>query len=408
MATFDPHFLEEQEQNVETWAQAFDALIERIAPRFAREEAREHTRAYLQGLLSPIQRKNGWQLAEFIGDKTPYALQHLLGRAIWEADALRDDLRAYVVEHLGDPEAVLVVDETAALKKGDKSCGVARQYSGTAGRIENCQVGVFLGYTSPKGHTFLDRQLYLPKEWTEDRERCRAAQVPKDIAFTTKPKLAKQMLLRAFEAGVPARWVTGDAVYGNDRSLQLWLQERRQAFVLAVSGQESVWIGVRQYHVKDLLPTIAQEAWQILSAGEGAKGPRLYEWAWLALNCEYAPEWGRWLLVRRSLTDPSEVTGYICFAPADTPLATLVRVAGTRWTIESCFEAAKGEVGLDEYEVRSWHGWHRHMTLSMLAHAFLTILRATAPDTAAKKGARKPPINRSLAQFKQSRGLMCA
>jgi SRSO17 transposase len=408
MATFDPLFINEQEHSVQTWAQAFDMLIERIAPRFARQEAREHVHAYLQGLLSPVQRKNGWQLAEFVGDKTPYALQHLLGRAVWDADDLRDDLQAYVVEHLGDPDAVLVVDETAALKKGDKSCGVARQYSGTAGRIENCQVGVFLGYASPKGHTFLDRQLYLPKEWTDDKARCRAAQVPNQTAFTTKPKLAKQMLSRAFEAGVPARWVTGDAVYGNDRSLQLWLQERKQGFVLAVSGQEAVWIGMRQHRVKDLLPAVAEEAWHLLSAGEGAKGPRLYEWARLPLNCEYSPQWGRWLLVRRSLSDPSELTGYIAFAPADTPLSALVRVAGTRWTIESCFEAAKGEVGLDEYEVRSWHGWHRHMTLSMIAHAFLTILRAAATEATAQKGETKSSLQGSLADFKRSRGLVCA
>jgi SRSO17 transposase len=399
--------LNEQLHTVRTWTQAFDALFDRIAPRFARQEAKDHAKAYLQGLLGPVQRKNGWQLAEFVGDRTPYALQHLLGRAIWEADAVRDDLRDYVVEALGDPDAVLVVDETGFLKKGDKSCGVARQYSGTAGHIDNCQVGVFLGYASSKGHTLIDRQLYLPKEWTDDKERCRQAGVPGNIAFTTKPKLAKQMLQRAFESGVPARWVTADAVYGNDRSLQLWLQERRQAHVLAVSGQEAVWIGFTQHRVKDLLSRVPEEAWHLLSAGEGAKGPRLYEWARLPLNCAYAPEWGRWLLVRKSLSDPNELTGYITFAPADTPLSTLVRVAGTRWSIESCFEAAKGEVGLDEYEVRSFQGWHRHMTLCMLAHAFLSVLRATAPKAAAKRGQSKPPTRSSLQEFKYSRGLVC-
>jgi len=399
--------LDEQWQTVQTWATAFDALFARIAPRFARQEAREHARAYLQGLLSPVDRKNGWQLAEFVGDQTPYALQHLLGRAIWDADAVRDDLRAYVVEHLGDPEGVLVVDETGFVKKGDKSCGVARQYSGTAGRIENCQVGVFLAYASPKGHAFLDRQLYLPKEWTDDKARCEQAGVPKDTAFITKPKMARQMLLRAFAAGVPARWVTGDSVYGNDRSLQLWLQERGQAHVLAVTGQESVWIDFEQHRVKDLLPTVPEDAWHLFSAGDGAKGPRLYAWAWRPLHCQYAPEWRRWLLVRRSLTDPSELTGYIAFAPADTPIETLVKVAGTRWTIEVGFEAAKGEVGLDEYEVRSFVGWHRHMTLAMLAHAFLTVLRASAPEAVGQKGAQERPSSTSVQAFKRSRGLVC-
>ena len=405
MTTQHP-LLHEQLHSVQTWAHAFDALFARIAPRFARQEAREHARAYLQGLLSPVQRKNSWQLAEFVGDKTPYALQHLLGRAIWDADHVRDDLRAYLVEHLGDPDAVLVVDETGFVKKGTKSCGVARQYSGTAGRIENCQVGVFLAYASPRGHAFLDRQLYLPKEWTYDKVRCQQAGVPKEIPFTTKPKLARQMLERAFAAGVPAGWVTGDSVYGNDRSLQLWLQERRKAHVLAVTGQESVWIGFAQHRVKDLLPTVPAQAWHPLSAGEGAKGPRLYEWAWLPLNCQYEPEWRRWLLVRRSLSNPNELTGYIAFAPSDTPLETLVRVAGTRWTVESCFEAAKGEVGLDEYEVRSFQSWHRHMSLAMLAHAFLSVLRATVAEAAAQKGAIQRPNSNSLQAFKRSRGLV--
>ena len=216
------------------------------------------------------------------------------------------------------------------------------------------------------------------------------------------------MLSRAFAAGVPARWVTADTVYGNDCSLQLWLQERRQAHVLSVSGQECVWIGFAQHRVKALLAQVPDDAWHRLSAGDGAKGSRLYEWARLPLNCQYAPEWGRWLLVRRSLSEPSALSAYIAFAPADTPMATLVQVAGTRWSIESCFEAAKGEVGLDEYGVRSWQGWHRHMSLCMLSHAFLTVLRATAGETAIKKGQSKPATEGSLREFKQSRGLVSA
>ena len=405
--TISTPLLDAQLQTVGQFSEAFDALLARLAPRFARQEARDHACAYVRGLLSPVERKNGWQLAEFVGDQTPYALQHLLGRAIWDADKVRDDLRDYVLTHLGDPEAVLVVDETGFLKKGDKSCGVARQYSGTAGRIENCQVGVFLTYSSSQGYAFIDRQLYLPKEWTDDKERCRQAGVPTDIVFATKPKLARQMLERALDAGVPARWVTGDAVYGNDHRLQGWLQERHQAHVLAVGGQEAVWIGFEQHRVKDLLPAIAEDAWQILSAGEGAKGPRLYEWTRLSINCQYALEWERWLLVRRSLSDPNERTGYIAFAPADTSLQTLVKVAGTRWTIESGFEAAKGEVGLDQYEVRSWHGWHRHMSLAMLAHAFLTVQRAAAGVEPFQKGEPKQASCGSLREFKRSRGLWC-
>jgi SRSO17 transposase len=402
--------LHEQLEMVHSWTQQFDKFAQRLAAHFARTEAREQAKGYLQGLLSSVERKNGWQLAEALGQNNPYGIQHLLGRAVWEADALRDDLIRYVIENLGDPEGVLIVDESGFLKKGDKSCGVARQYSGTAGRIENCQVGVFLTYASTKGHTFLDRQLYLPKEWTDDKERCQNVDVPKKVVFSTKPKMAKGMLERALLAGVPCRWVTGDALYGNDRSLQIWLQEQGVAHVMAVSGQEMVNIEFQQYRVKELLPTFAEDAWEIYSCGEGSKGPRLYAWAWRPVNHGQGSPWGRWLLVRKSLSDPTELTGYIAFAPADTPLQTLVRVAGIRWTIECCFESAKGEVGLDEYEVRSWHGWHRHMTLSMMAHAFLTVQRAEAnPD--AKKGQNRLPGRRtmgSLQTFKQSRGLWCA
>ncbi len=224
--------LQPQLDTVHSWQQELEALIKRLSPRFARTEARARMGAYLHGLLSPVQRKNGWQLAEWVGDQTPYGLQHLLGRAIWDAEAVRDELIGYVVEKLGDPEGVLVLDETGFIKKGDKSCGVARQYSGTAARIENAQVGVFLAYATQKGHTFLDRKLYLPKEWTEDTARLQAADVPDTVRFTTKPKIARKMLERAFAAGVPCRWVTADSVYGNDRSLQLWLQQQGKAHVL--------------------------------------------------------------------------------------------------------------------------------------------------------------------------------
>jgi SRSO17 transposase len=292
----------------------------------------------------------------------------------WDADAVRDDLRAYVVERLGDPEAVLVLDETGFVKKGAKSVGVQRQYSGTAGRVENCQVGVFLGYASGKGHALIDRALYLPEGWAGDAGRRAGAGVPAAVAFTTKPKLGAAMLERALDAGVPCSWVTGDSVYGADRGLRRRIEARRRGYVLAVtSGQR---LGGRR--VDDWAAGVPAGDWHRLSAGEGAKGPRLYDWAFLPYRGGAPAGWEKGLLVRRKLDEPDDLAFYLTLAPEGTDLTTLVRVAGTRWTIEACFEAAKGEVGLDEYEVRSWTGWHRHVTLAMLAHAYLAVVRAVA------------------------------
>jgi SRSO17 transposase len=347
--------------------------------------------AYLQGLLSPVERKNSWQLAEEMGEATPYGVQHLLGRASWDADEVRDDLRAYVVEHLGDKRAVLIVDETGFVKKGEQSVGVQRQYSGTAGRIENCQIGVFLAYATPKGRTFLDRALYLPEEWIKDEARCHQAGVPERAAFATKPVLARQMLARALAAGVPARWVTGDAVYGNDGKLRRWLEERRVAHVLGVSGNHYIWMGFQQQPVAAVAQQVPRKVWQRLSAGEGSKGPRWFDWAALRLPC---PErgWQRWLLLRRKVDKPTELAYYRVFVPARASLEEVVKVAGTRWAVEECFETAKGEVGLDQYEVRSWSGWYRHITLALLAHAYLTVVRTQAQaKEPLKKRPRRPP-----------------
>jgi SRSO17 transposase len=378
----------------------------RLAPYFERAEPRRRALAYLRGLLSPAERKNSWQLAEMSGDTTPYAFQHLLRRALWDPDAVREELRTYVVQHLGDPHAVLVIDETGFLKKGDHSAGVARQYSGTAGRIENSQIGVFVAYASRLGHALLDRELYLPKEWTDDRARCRQAGIPEERGFATKPQLARQMLARAFATGVPATWVTGDSVYGDDRRLRLWLESRPQAYVLAVSGKEYVWLDGQQRQVKRLLAALPEDGWARLSAGDGAKGPRWYDWRWLPLADPMEPIWRRWLLVRRRVTDPTDLTAYVVFAPQETVLAEVVRVAGTRWTIEQLFETAKGEVGLDHYEVRSWTGWYRHITLAMWALALLTGLRAGAIAVETlTKSLPSPRANSSLAGFKASRGL---
>jgi SRSO17 transposase len=378
----------------------------RLGPYFARAEPRQQAMAYLRGLLSPAERKNSWQLAEISGAATPYGFQHLLRRALWDADAGRDELCRYLLQHLGDPHAVLIIDETGFLKKGRHSAGVIRQYSGTAGRIDNCQIGVFLAYASRLGQALLDRELYLPKEWTNDRDRCRRAGIPVDRSFATKPELAKQMLQRALAAGVSATWVTGDSVYGDDRRLRMWLEDHPQAYVLAVSGKEYVWLGWRQRQVKTVFAALPEEGWTRLSAGEGTKGPRWYDWRWLPLAEPLEPGWCRWLLVRRSVSAPTELQAYVVFAPQATILAEVVRVAGSRWTIESCFEAAKSEVGLDHYEVRSWTGWYRHMTLAMWALALLTVLRAGSMAVEALKKSLPPPQTRSsLTAFKASRGL---
>lgn len=367
---------------VEAWAAGLEGLHQRIGRRFRRSEARRRTLAYLRGLLSRVERKNGWQLAEHAGERSPDGMQRLLTTACWEADAVRDDLRAYVVEHVGAPTGVLVVDETGFLKKGTKSVGVKRQYSGTAGRIENCQVGVFLAYASPKGRAFLDRELYLPDDWAADSTRRREAGVPEAVTFRTKPQLAWLMLERALDADVPASWVTGDEVYGGDRRLRMWLEQRGVGYVLAIKRSEPLWAlterGPAQVAATNLAAAVPASAWQRLSAGEGAKGPRWYDWAWVPIRPLREPGKGYWLLARRSVTEPTDFAYYVCFGPAATPLAELVRVAGMRWSIEEGFEAAKGEVGLDQYEVRRWDGWYRHITLALLAHAYLAVTRAHA------------------------------
>jgi SRSO17 transposase len=396
--------LQHQLDPLPPWRGPFQEVARRLTTHFGRVETKQLALDYLQGLLSPVERKNGWQLAEHLGQVNPYRLQHLLDRAVWDADAVRDELRDYVVEHLGQDQGVLVLDETGFLKKGTHSVGVKRQYSGTAGRVENCQIGVFLTYSTPNGHTFLDRELYLPQEWADDPERRKQACVPEESVFATKPQLAKAMLKRALEAGVPTAWVTADSVYGDDAALRAFLEERGQAYVMAIASDErlSLWEGgIRALTLAKRLPACA---WQTLSAGEGAKGPRLYDWAYQPLDAPDKVGWSRGLLVRRSLGDPSELAYYHVYAPQNTPLLRLVGVAGTRWTVECCFESAKGEVGLDHYEVRRWHGWYRHMTLSLWAHAFLSVLRAQLGELEAKKG--ETIASSSLREFKRSRGLL--
>jgi SRSO17 transposase len=372
-------------EEIAHWHMGLDGLHARIAHRFRRAEARARAKRYLAGLLDRVDRKNGWQLAEHLGEAGPQGVQRLLNAADWSVDAVRDDLRAYVSEHLGEAAGVLIVDETGFLKKGTKSVGVQRQYSGTAGRIENCQIGVFLGYASQQGRAFLDRELYLPQEWAMDPARRQEAGVPADVAFATKPELAQQMLQRAFAAGVPAAWVTGDEIYGDDGALRRWLVEENRPYVLAVSAHHPVWHHGTQERADHLIATLPPEAWGPLSAGMGSQGERLYDWACVRVPYESAPGTAHWLLARRSLSDPTEVAYYRVFGPATTPVAEMVRVAGMRWAIEASFEDAKGAVGLDHYEVRTWTAWYRHVTLALLAHAYLEVTRLHA--TAGQKGA---------------------
>ena len=376
---------------VARWADGIERAHECIAGRFRRPEPRRRALAYLRGLLSSVERKNGWQLAEQAGDATPDGVQHLLYNYRWDADLVRDDLRDYVVEHLGCADGVVVVDETGFLKKGDKSAGVQRQYSGTAGRIENCQVGVFLAYAGVKGRTLLDRELYLPQVWARDWERRREAGVPDSAGFRTKPQLAQLMLGRTLESGVPFAWFTGDEVYGSDRNLRLWLEREEIAHVMAIKSNEKLWAltdrGPLQVRADRLAAGVEESAWVRCSAGNGAKGPRVYDWAAVDIRPLREPGKGHWLLARRSIAKPGELAFYVCFGPSDTTLEELVRVAGTRWAIEECFEEAKGEVGLDQYEVRRWDGWYRHITLAMLAQAYLAVIRHQAMEQGEKGAA---------------------
>lgn len=349
-------------------------LRQTLTQYFTRPETQTSAMAYIKGLLSLVSRKNSWQLAEQLGYENPYALQYLLGRAKWDADALRDEIRDYSIHYLDDGQSILSVDETGFLKKGKKSVGVARQYSGTAGRIENCQVGVFLSYSSTRGRTLIDRDLYIPQAWFEDKGRCKEAGIPEEITFKTKPELAKHLLHRAFEHGVKATWVVGDEVYGCF-TLRRWLESQQQPYVLAVASNYYVAHGLQQHKVSDLLKSVSKNTWKKCSVGKGTKGERYYYWHRIQLNSDSPAGWHRWLVFRRSIKDSQSVAFYIAYSPDTASLKAMACAAGSRWTIEECFEMAKGDVGLDDYEVRSWVGWYRHITLALLALSCLTKLR---------------------------------
>jgi SRSO17 transposase len=363
---------------VDLVAAELDCVHERIVGRFWRAEPRARVREYVSGLVAGLERKNGWTLAERAGEVSPDGMQRLLRRADWDIDGVRDDVRDYVLGHLGHPEGVLIADETGFLKKGIRSAGVQRQYSGTAGRTENCQIGVFLAYASVHGHALIDRELYLPASWTGDRDRCRAAGIPDEIEFAPKAQLAQAMLQRAIDARVPFAWFAADEVYGQAKYLRRWLEARDVAYVMAIRRSDTFPAGGAEQRADALTAALPARSWQRLSAGAGAHGPREYHWARITIDAAAEPGRGHWLLARRSLHDPDEIAYYACYGPRRSRLVDLAWVAGSRWHIEECFQQAKNEAGLDHYQVRTWRAWYAHITLSMLALAWLAASKAQA------------------------------
>lgn len=375
------------------WRRELEEVKKRIGPVFSRSELRHTAWSFVDGLLSGVERKTGWMLAEQAGLEKPYRVQSLLGRSSWSADELQSLARQYAVDALGDESGVLVIDETGFLKKGKHSAGVGRQYSGTAGRIENCQIGVFAAYASRWGHALIDRQLYLPKDWAGDGERRRKAKVPGDVSFATKPQMAREMVAKLLDEGLPCAWVLADALYGSDTKFRRQLEERGQPYVVAVRSNHTLrFLGDDWKLVNTDAFTMADDLeddqWTALTAGEGTKGPKLYDWARTPLGWAKGQGFERWLLVRRSLSDPDALAYFFAYAPEGTPLAEMAAAAGSRWAIEECFLRAKDDLGLDHCEARSWHGWHRHMSFVMTAQAFLAKLAAEQRRQAFYKPAR--------------------
>jgi SRSO17 transposase len=405
------------ETTLELWASSLRDVKRRMRVLFAQERAALNAGLFLDGLLSDERRKTGWMRAEAAGDPGPWRQQALLGRDRWEADALRDMVREYVVEHLADDDAVLVIDETGFLKQGKASCGVARQYTGSAGKITNCQIGVFASYVSRHGHAFIDRALYLPKAWTDDPARLQATNVPSEIGFKTKPQLAGAMIERALAARVPFAWVAADTVYGVG-NIETTLRRAGKGYALGVSSAH--WFGSWNRErplggsAEEIAQALPSSEWRRLSAGAGTKGPRLHDWCYLELadleaeefNDENHGLWTRGLLIRRHIAD-GDLAYFTTWCPAGTSIATLVNVEGHRWAIEDSFETAKNEFGLDHNETRSWHGWHRHVSLVMLACAMMAVIRHRTnrliPKKTKKSTARNPRTS-SAGQSRKSAG----
>ena len=381
----------------------YNDLMNRLGKVFYSDPGFRMAQKYINGLLGTAERKNGWQLSEYLCEETPYAVQQFIYRGRFSADEIRDITRDYVGEKLCEEDGVLVVDETGFLKQGKKSCGVKRQYSGTAGRVENCQIGVFLSYASDKGYAAIDRRLYMPKEWVQDKDRCKEAGVPESVIFQTKPQMALEMIQDATEAGIPYMWVTGDCVYGDYRKIRLWLEDNQKCYVMSVSGKEYVWKGTKQVQIGSILKNLPKEGWFEASCGDGSKGARVYDWMTVEINQPVNEEWKRCMLVRRSKTDPDKLRAYICFGPSDTTDKKFVEIAGTRWTVERCFAESKSETGLDQYEVRSYNGWYKHITFSCVALALITVLSSNSLDT--KSIQQHAPASSSLEAFKKGRNL---
>jgi SRSO17 transposase len=368
--------------DLDRWRQEFDELMLRVGGRFGRVEPRRRMAAFVRGLLAGLPRVNCWSIAEHAGDECPRGMQRLLSAAVWDEAGVRDDLRGYVLEHFADRGAVLVVDETGDLKKGTMTVAVQRQYSGTAGRTENCQVAVYLAYAAPAGTAFIDRALYLPRSWASDPARCRAAGVPADTAFATKPALARAMIGRALDAGTPAAWAAADEVYGQDPQLRAELARRGLGYVLAVAKSHPVPTAIGARPAIALARRLPAGAWQRISAGPGAKGPRWYDWALIEVTDPAVADGGgpHWLLIRRRISS-GEYAFYRAHAPRPVPLAQLVKVAGSRWKIEDGFAASKELTALDEHQVRTWTSWHRWTILALLACALLSVLAAAQPGS---------------------------
>jgi SRSO17 transposase len=366
--------------DLEGWRREFDELMLRVGGRFARVEPRRRMAAFVRGLLAGLPRVNCWSIAEHAGEQCPRGMQRLLSAAVWDDAGMRDDLRAYVLEHFADPGAVLVVDETGDIKKGTATVGTQRQYTGTAGRTENAQVAVYLAYAAPAGSAFIDRALYLPRSWTSDPGRCAAAGIPDGTPFATKPALAQEMIGCALDAGTPAGWVAADEVYGQDPKLRAELARRGLGYVLAVAKSHPVITGIGPRPAGELARRLPARAWQRVSAGPGAKGPRWYDWALIEAADPAVTEGNgpHWLLIRRRISD-GEYAFYRAHAPRPVPLAQIVRVAGSRWKVEDGFAGGKELAALDEHQVRSWTSWHRWTILALLAHAFLSVLTAAQP-----------------------------
>lgn len=390
------------ETTLELWASSLRDVKARIGPLFGQKRVVASAGQFLDGLLGSEPRKTGWMRAEAAGDRGPWRQQAILGRGRWDADALRDIVRDYALETLADEEAVLIIDETGFLKQGKASCGVARQYTGSAGKITNCQIGVFASYVSRHGHAFIDRALYLPREWTDALERLKAAHVPDKVSFATKPQIARRMIARAIAAKVPFSFVAADSVYGTGE-IETMLRKAGKGYVLGVASNHVFRSWGKKQLVGGTAAKIAQDlpksAWRRLSSGEGTKGPRLHDWAYLELadldageyNGTLTGKWTRGLLIRRSIADDDDLAFFSTWCPEGTTMKKLVLVEGHRWAIEDSFETAKNELGLDHNETRSWHGWHRHVSLVMLAFAMMAVIRHHANAG--------PPLKKTLPRF---------